>query len=198
MLAAPSSTRSPFTRRVLLKYTALGTAGIALGVGGTALLTRWGHEGGRPYLTFGADEAADLIAICERIVPRDDTPGATDLGVIHYIDRNLQGALSPHRSTYHRGLAQLQRWCVQEYGMAFAQLSPTEQDALLSQLEHREADPEIWRDPAADTFFALVISHTMQGFYGSPRHGGNRAYGSYRILGLDYPQIIGQNRYPEG
>ena len=35
----------------------------------------------------------------------------------------------------------------------------------------------------------------MQGFYGSPRHGGNKDYASYRMLGLDYPNIIGQNRY---
>ena len=35
----------------------------------------------------------------------------------------------------------------------------------------------------------------MQGFYGSPRHGGNKDYVSYRMLGLEYPDIIGQNRY---
>jgi gluconate 2-dehydrogenase gamma chain len=34
----------------------------------------------------------------------------------------------------------------------------------------------------------------MQGFYGSPRHGGNRDYLSYRMLGIDYPQVIGRNR----
>ena len=36
----------------------------------------------------------------------------------------------------------------------------------------------------------------MQGFYGSPRHGGNRNYVSYKMLGLEYPRVIGQNRYP--
>jgi len=34
----------------------------------------------------------------------------------------------------------------------------------------------------------------MQGFYGNPRHGGNRDYASYRMLGLDYPQLVGQDR----
>ena len=37
----------------------------------------------------------------------------------------------------------------------------------------------------------------MQGFYGSPRHGGNRNYASYRMLGLEYPPVLGQNRYRE-
>jgi gluconate 2-dehydrogenase gamma chain len=35
----------------------------------------------------------------------------------------------------------------------------------------------------------------MQGFYGSPRHGGNRNYVSYKMLGLEYPVVMGQNRY---
>jgi len=35
----------------------------------------------------------------------------------------------------------------------------------------------------------------MQGFYGSPRHGGNRNYASYKMMGLEYPRLIGQNRY---
>jgi gluconate 2-dehydrogenase gamma chain len=35
----------------------------------------------------------------------------------------------------------------------------------------------------------------MQGFYGSPRHGGNRDYVSYKMMKLDYPHVIGQNRY---
>jgi gluconate 2-dehydrogenase gamma chain len=43
-----------------------------------------------------------------------------------------------------------------------------------------------------------VLDHTRQGFYGSPRHGGNRDYASYRMLGLAYPNLIGQNRYANG
>jgi gluconate 2-dehydrogenase gamma chain len=35
----------------------------------------------------------------------------------------------------------------------------------------------------------------MQGFYGSPRHGGNRGFVSFRMIGIDYPRIVGQNRY---
>jgi gluconate 2-dehydrogenase gamma chain len=35
----------------------------------------------------------------------------------------------------------------------------------------------------------------MQGYYGSPIHGGNKDYMSFDMLGLDYPLNIGQNRY---
>jgi gluconate 2-dehydrogenase gamma chain len=41
----------------------------------------------------------------------------------------------------------------------------------------------------------MVRQHSLQGFYGSPGHGGNREYISYRMLGIDYPKVIGQNRY---
>ena len=36
---------------------------------------------------------------------------------------------------------------------------------------------------------------TMQVFYGAPRHGGNKNFMSYKMLGLDMPVVTGQNRY---
>jgi gluconate 2-dehydrogenase gamma chain len=35
----------------------------------------------------------------------------------------------------------------------------------------------------------------MQGFYGDPRHGGNREGVSWKMLGLPYPPIRGRLRY---
>ena len=43
----------------------------------------------------------------------------------------------------------------------------------------------------------MIIKHSMQGFYGPPRHGGNKNYISYKIMDLDYPYVVGQNRYRE-
>jgi gluconate 2-dehydrogenase gamma chain len=39
------------------------------------------------YYFFTEEEAICIIAICEQIIPADQDPGATDAGVIHYIDR---------------------------------------------------------------------------------------------------------------
>ncbi|MFC2091007.1 hypothetical protein ACFLT1_09565, partial [Bacteroidota bacterium] len=47
------------------------------------------------------------------------------------------------------------------------------------------------------SLFRRMIQHTMQGFYGSPRHGGNKNYISYKLMKLEYPYIVGQNRYRE-
>src|SRR5262249_52524141 len=43
-----------------------------------------------PYRTFTEPEFAILSAACERIIPRDEDPGAIDANVPQYIDRMLQ------------------------------------------------------------------------------------------------------------
>ena len=166
--------------------------------GGTAQY-RKGHRhrnSAPPFRSLTEAEAALLVEICEQIVPRDDTPGATEAGVIHYIDRQLAGPLARHAETYRRGLDAFRLTCQQRHHQPFVALPAERKIELLRQLENGQAPRELWREPTAQAFFALVVTHTMQGFYGSPRHGGNRGYASYRLLGLDYPQVLGRNRRP--
>ena len=47
----------------------------------------------------------------------------------------------------------------------------------------------------AKPFFDLVVAHTMQGFYGDPRHGGNRDAASWTMLGLAFPPVRGRAHY---
>jgi hypothetical protein len=77
----------------------------------------------------------------------------------------------------------------------FIALRWNDQTAVLKALESGKPPGQAWQKESARTFFEMVRDHSLQGFYGSPRHGGNRDYVSYRMLKLDYPQIIGQNRY---
>jgi gluconate 2-dehydrogenase gamma chain len=150
----------------------------------------------RPRYRFFTDAEADLlIDICEQIIPRDDVPGATDTGAINYIDRQLCGFLSCHQRAYRRGLKSFRQTCLKTRGAHFKDLAPAAKIEVLRSIELGEAPKGLWGDPSARAFFNLVLAHTMQSFYGSPRHGGNRDYASYRMLGLDYPQVVGQNRY---
>ena len=41
-------------------------------------------------------------------------------------------------------------------------------------------------------FFDLLVAHTMQGFYGDPRHGGNRERVSWKMLGVASPPVRGR------
>jgi len=183
------------TRRSLLKLSAASILGASFGMGASIGITRWNRTAPPAYLFFSGAEAKTLIAMCEQIIPADDTPGATDAGVIHYIDRQLIGIFTRHQVTYRKGLEALHKTCLRVYQTAFENLDFKRQTATLCLLETNQAPKECWGDQSQSEFFNLVIDHTRQGFYGSPRYGGNKNYVSYRMLGLAYPNLIGQNRY---
>ena len=52
-----------------------------------------------------------------------------------------------------------------------------------------------WKEISSKDFFTLILGHTMQGYYGDPRHGGNRGRASWKMLGLPYPPIRGRSHY---
>lgn len=194
MKLPPSSPGPPVSRRTALKVGLVGLAGVAVGAGSTALLGRLGRGNPSPYRFFTEAEAALLIEICEQLIPGDDTPGATEAGVIHYIDRQLCGVFKRHQATYRRGLESFHQTCLQEHGQPFPALPADKKIAALQAIEAGRGPKDLWAKPSPQAFFNLVLAHTMQGFYGSPRHGGNRGYASYRMLGLDYPPVVGRNR----
>ena len=184
------------SRRTALKLGLVGIAGVAVGGGATAMITRLGHTGVARYRFFSEAEAGLLIEVCEQIIPGDDVPGATDTGAIFYIDRQLRGPLARFGQVYRRGLESLRLTCLDAYRRSFSELTLAERLDLLRAVESGRVPEALWPNPAPQEFFRAVLDHTMQSFYGSPRHGGNRGYASYRMLGLDYPQIVGQDRRP--
>jgi gluconate 2-dehydrogenase gamma chain len=62
-------------------------------------------------------------------------------------------------------------------------------------MESGKMEGASWEKGLGRQFFRLIRDHSMQGFYGIPRHGGNKNNISYKMMILDYPVIIGQNRY---
>ncbi len=173
-------------RRQFLKGAAV--AGCA------SLLPACGKLPGR-WRFFTEAEAATLSAICEQIIPSDQDPGAIAAGVPNFIDRQLTLAYKRHQQAYRTGLAGTQETSQAMFGSGFETLNWDNQTAVLKALEAGKAVGRTWESQSSRVFFQLVRDHTMQGFYGSPRHGGNRDYVSYKMLGIDYPQVIGQNRY---
>jgi gluconate 2-dehydrogenase gamma chain len=130
-----------------------------------------------PLQTFSRDEASLLEALCDQVIPADDTPGAKQAGVLYYIDRQLAGPLQRFQAAYHDGLSRLHNACRNRTGRDFTDLPSPEQTKFLE-------DVEAGRVEQLDTFFRMVIDHTMQGFYGSPAHGGNRNEMSWDMLGI--------------
>ncbi|MDR1344795.1 MAG: gluconate 2-dehydrogenase subunit 3 family protein [Tannerellaceae bacterium] len=153
----------------------------------------------RLYRTFSPEEAGCLIALCEQVIPADDTPGATDAGVIFYIDTTVARYFPETVSRYKTGIASLQTYCLREHGSSFETLAQSVQTDIMKRMDTGDFPSEDgWEGVSPKSFMSMLTEHTMQGFYGPPRHGGNRNYASYRMLKLDFPLVVGQNRYGNG
>jgi gluconate 2-dehydrogenase gamma chain len=147
-----------------------------------------------PWRFFTVDEARTLAAISDQIIPPDQDPGASWAGVVNYIDRQLCGPFENLQPTYRRGLAGVDQSSHAMYGNTFADLTVDQQLEVLRGLESGNAPGEIWKRASASDFFNYVVDHTMQGYYGDPRHGGNRDGVSWKMLGLPYPPIRGRQK----
>jgi gluconate 2-dehydrogenase gamma chain len=146
------------------------------------------------YRSLTLDEAMCVAALSEQIIPADDEfGGAIEAGVVFYIDRQLSGPLKEHAESYRENLNNLQVFCKKEFGKHFQNLASNEQIDVMERMESNAIGAGSWERPS--DFFRLILSHTMQGYYGSPIHGGNKNYLSFNMLGLEYPLNIGQNRY---
>jgi gluconate 2-dehydrogenase gamma chain len=141
----------------------------------------------RALLTLSENEAALLDAIAERLIPSDTNgPGAREANAVRYIDRALSGALASSRETYRNGLAALERYARASRGRSFLDLTPTDQDSVLIDVESGTVTPGIF-DGSSAQFFTMVRAHTWQGMFGDPYYGGNENFVGWDLLG--YPGV---------
>jgi gluconate 2-dehydrogenase gamma chain len=138
-----------------------------------------------PLENLTAAEADLLEAIVARLIPSDaGGPGASEARAAHYIDRALGGALASSRQAYTAGLAALDRYARSSRGKAFTELSATDQDSVLIDVETGAATGFTG---SSAQFFQLVLNHTHQGTFGDPYYGGNANFIGWDLIG--YPGI---------
>lgn len=101
--------------------------------------------------TLAAGEMEFVAKLCDLIIPRTDTPGASDAGVPEFIDRRLT-ASRDLTATFRRGMSLL--------GADFAGLPTERQIAVLT--DFSEAP-----DTERGRFFRLVKELTIDGYYSS-------------------------------
>ena len=140
-----------------------------------------------------AKESEILDALADQIIPPDEFAGGKDAGVTNYIDKQLAGFYSEHTDMYKKCLDALNKTCVEIYGKEFTALDFKTQFEYLTDIENGKYNERDWNGYTASSFFGTLRDHCLQGYYGSPRHGGNKNYVSYRMMKLDYPLIIGRN-----
>jgi gluconate 2-dehydrogenase gamma chain len=177
------------SRREFVRLLGVGTAAVLISFNTACKnkISRWRY--------LNEEEITLLDAIVEQIIPTDDFPGGKWANVSNFIDKQLDTYYMKHQLAYREGLAAFENNVVQMKGKKFAEIPFIEQTAILERMEAGEFSEGYWKDHSATGFFDMLRQHSLQGFYGSPGHGGNREYISYRMLGLDYPNVIGQNRY---
>ncbi|MGP8272055.1 MAG: gluconate 2-dehydrogenase subunit 3 family protein [Terracidiphilus sp.] len=163
------------TRRQFVAAGALGGAAIAAGCAS-------GRQGNWDFLNDA--QARTLTAICDQIIPADNYPSASQAGALIFIDKQLVRHFRCHQDAYRDGLQQADALSRERFGKDLAELTSQQQIEIVSAIEQQHSD-----------FFNLVRSHTFQGYYGSPRHGGNRNAVSWHMLGLDEPPLRGRAQY---
>jgi gluconate 2-dehydrogenase gamma chain len=163
------------TRRQFVTVGAMASAALAAGCAS--------HRRG-PWEFLSKDNARTLAAVCDQIIPADDFPSASQAGVVTYIDRQLTRHYRPHQDAYETGLGQADQLSMNHYGVHLADASPQQQLATVITVEQQ-----------CRKFFEMVRTHTEEGYYGSPRHGGNRDAVSWRMLGLAEPPVRGRAQY---
>jgi gluconate 2-dehydrogenase gamma chain len=179
--------RSNYSRRRFVRVAAIGTGSICL------LPACSGQESSWRFFT-GA-EAKLIDAVADQIIPPDEWPGGKESGVTNFIDKQLGGPYKRFRADYRKGISAMQETCGKLYGKKFEELKWEDQTAFLETMEAGKLKESNWGGGFDRIFFELVRDHSMQAYYGSPIHGGNRNKMSYKMIGLDYPLIVGQNRY---
>ena len=143
-----------------------------------------------PLRFFTAAEARVVQAACDRIFPSDASgPGATEAGVVIYIDRQLAGPYGRDQHRYTRPPfvesvpehgyqgkqtpREIYREGIQKLGN-FAGLPAAERDQKLRAIERT-------------TFFRLLRQHTIEGMFSDPLHGGNANLIGWQLIGYPGP-----------
>lgn len=132
------------------------------------------------FAVLGNDEAEDFAAIAARIIPTTETPGATEAGVIHFIDQAFANEMSDSLESARASLDEMNSGFA---GDRFAKLSNAEQDSVLAATE-------------GQGFFELMRLMTIYGFFAMSKYGGNKDHIGWDLIGFEGHR--GAWQYPFG
>jgi gluconate 2-dehydrogenase gamma chain len=184
------TTKSSLSRRRFLQSTGTITGTSLLRIGAPALIAIaesacTAKQDGAAFVTLGSSAAADLAAIAARIIPTTDTPGATEAGVIHFIDQALGAEMSSSLESTLSDLAVFNVTLAAAHPGAegLASLADAEQDAFLKTVENGR-------------LFSLVRQMTIFGMFAMSKYGGNKDNVGWQLL--NFEGAHGGWQYPFG
>ena len=131
---------------------------------------------------FSQRQRDTAVALFERLFPADDgLPGATEIGVMAYLENTLTGYALEDTPAYRQGLDSLDKAAVKQTGLHFAACGDAQQDALIKALEAGELAG--FRHPTGPDFMEMAIGHMQEGVFADPVHGGNRDKLGWKTIG---------------
>jgi len=187
--------KNRLSRRDFIKLTTLGTVAIAIPTAGLSLFEGCTSNVQNPVnYYFTLKEIKIMEAIADQIIPKDEWAGGSEAGVVNFIDLQLEGPYHRFQADYRKGLSAIQNTCENKLNCKFENLSYDRQTDFLKKMEAGKIGGDVWSKGFDKYFFELLRSNCLQGYYGSPRHGGNKNFISFKMIGIDQPAIIGENR----
>ncbi len=172
-------------------------------------------EDARTYISR-QDDFKNLAAAADIIYPEDDNgPGASELGVPYFIDRQMyghyghnatdyrQGPFEPMKSDTHGrqeritrgemmiiGLRKLSDVSQEEHDKKFHELEEDQMIDILKKFESGDVETPGMRSEA---FFGLLRDLVIEGVYSDPAYGGNRNMEGWKMIGYPGPRMGWEN-----
>jgi gluconate 2-dehydrogenase gamma chain len=122
--------------------------------------------------------------------------------------QGYQSRLSP-AELYRIAIKYVNEHCRRAFsGKAFAELSADQQDQVLTEIEKGKLkiedigphaiEIEGAKGPHGDTFFAILMQNTIEGFFSDPIYGGNKDMVGWKLIGFpgaryDYRPYVGRH-----
>jgi gluconate 2-dehydrogenase gamma chain len=132
------------------------------------------------HLTFTNEEFAIVTALCDRVLPKDEDPGAVEANVPEYIDQALQQQqLRKMKDDFLGGVAAIDRRCQRMHKVGFVKATPAQQDDVITVF--KESPP----DTGEFKWYEILIALNLEGYLGDPSYGGNKDKVGWKVMGFD-------------
>jgi gluconate 2-dehydrogenase gamma chain len=133
------------------------------------------QEAGAAFENISEREALELSALVDQIIPADETPGATEVGVVYFIDAAIGGFMSDATAMLRQGLEDVRLKVTSAHPQVdyLSELSFEQQKEILASIEET-------------AFFSTLHFLTMCGMFSLPEYGGNREHAGWKLLGFNH------------
>lgn len=186
-----------WSRRAFLVRSGIGMGGALLAsmapevLCAAHLYARDAAETGEAFRFLTAEEAADVKAFAAQVVPKDETPGAAEANVVHFIDRVLVDFEPGVQPEFRKAIGELNRLSQTATGQSlrFAALASAQQMHVMGELEKLPNAP---RPDMLGSFYGIgsnsfdvLRSLVLAGFLSDPDLGGNKDSIGWKLIEFD-------------